>query len=760
MSRVTQAIQNFSAGEISPRMRGRIDLPVYFNGSERLENFICETQGPARFRTGSRFVETTYQNKKAILVPFVFNDEQSYILELTDLRGRIFTNEGIILDSLNTISAITNASPPVVTFFGAHGLATGDEIYISGAEGMTEINNAYYTVTVLSTTAVGLDGVNSTSWGVYTGGAGSNQAIHFTHPFLEAELFELRFAQREDTMYLTHRNRAPQKLQRVSNTDWTCGTFTRASDPFTGAGDYPAAVTFFEQRTWYGGTDDEPQTVWASKSSLFDDMGTGSGATDGLKFTLDTSQSNVARWLIANDELLVMGANGGNHKLSSGDTAISAASPPKVRPLDFLGSASIAPIIKDKRIVYCQQDKRKIRVIDFDYETDSYEPVDLTKIADHITIGDVKQMAYQDGRPDVVWLVKDNGELVGLTYDPREKIYGWHRHNTGKIEGDKYSSVAVMQQIDSVDQLWCVVDRTIDGEQKRYVEFFEDSPEYPSPIDYYTGDEVVDEESYALALYETQKRYFYLDSGLSYYGDTVLGTYFDISTKSGSSVTLTSGTSVFSAGSVGREIWEKNGNGRAEITAYINATTVTINIKSEFNNGTLISGPTYRFYDGEYYITASSISGLNHLEGRTIKIVTDGAVHPDRLVIDGSISLDYQSSVIHTGLSYEGLIKTNNLEAGGMNGAAHGKIKNVHKIDVRFLNTLGASFGESLYRMENILFRSTNSNTNRPPKLFSGIKEVKFSGRHEKEKHILIKQIQPLPCTVQFIGVNLTTGGE
>lgn len=759
MPRVVQGLQNFASGELSPRMRGRYDLPVYANGAERIENFIVETQGPARFRSGFKYLANTFENKPARLIPFVFNDEQSYIFELTEDRGRIYKDDGLVIDDANefNISGITNGAPPIVTSSTAHGLSTGDEVLISGVGGMTELNGNSYKVTVLDSTNFGLTGINATGFGTYTSGGGAVPIPHFDHPYQEDELFEVRFAQQADTMYLVHRNHAPRKLQRTSNTVWTFNTFSRTADPFTGSDDYPGAVTFHEQRTWYAGTNNDPQKFWFSQSSDFDNMTTGSGDTDGFTGTLASKQTNVVHWIEANDEVLIFGANGGNKRLSGGDNGVTPTNK-QILPLDFLGSAPIAPVIKDKRIVYVQQDLRKLRVIEFDFATDSYEPADLTKLADHITIGKIKELAYQDGRPDVIWAVKENGELVGLTYDPREKVFAWHRHSTGKDAGDKVLSVGVNPQVNNEDELWIVTERIIDGATTRMVEKLASEPVYPERLDYFTGEanKEADEERYQIALFEAQKRYFYVDGGLSYFGNGQTAN-FELDALSGNDITLASGFSIFSADDVGREIWEVEGRGQAKIISYTDPGEVQVDILSPFTTGTKI-GAIWRFQAPQWYFTASKLSGLEHLEGRTVKVVTDGAIHPDRVVENGSIELDYQASVIHVGLGYSGAMLTMNLEAGGMNGPAHAKTKNVHKVDIRFYNSLGATYGEDSYNVFPVNFRSTNSTLNRAPVLFTGIKEFKWPGSHSKNKQLLIRQDQPLPCTIQFIGVNMTTG--
>jgi len=56
MPKASPIISSFNAGELSPSLDGRVDLSKYSAGCKRLENFIPMVQGPARRRSGTRFV--------------------------------------------------------------------------------------------------------------------------------------------------------------------------------------------------------------------------------------------------------------------------------------------------------------------------------------------------------------------------------------------------------------------------------------------------------------------------------------------------------------------------------------------------------------------------------------------------------------------------------------------------------------------------------------------------------------------------------
>lgn len=71
----------------------------------------------------------------------------------------------------------------------------------------------------------------------------------------------------------------------------------------------------------------------------------------------------------------------------------------------------------------------------------------------------------------------------------------------------------------------------------------------------------------------------------------------------------------------------------------------------------------------------SIVSGLGHLEGETVSILADGAVHPDRVVNSGQISLQAAAGVIEVGLSYTSTLETQAIAAGNPAGTSMGKTK-------------------------------------------------------------------------------------
>jgi hypothetical protein len=237
-----------------------------------------------------------------------------------------------------------------------------------------------------------------------------------------------------------------------------------------------------------------------------------------------------------------------------------------------------------------------------------------------------------------------------------------------------------------------------------------------------------------------------VDSSLSI--DTTQTVALTPSAKAGASVTFTAASAVFTTTDIGRRIIKKSLTGyeygTAEIIAFTSSTVVTCEILEDFDSTTQIPS-------GGWYLTVSEVTGLEHLEGETVKVVTDGAVHSDEIVTDGAITLDYESTVVHVGLGYRGWIRSMPLNPTTAVGVATSRTMTLDKVGVLFRHTLGAKVGASAYKLEDVVFRSTNDRTGNPPPLFTGVKEVLVKDGYENEKFVHIVQDEPLPCTVQAI---------
>ena len=845
--------QNFAGGELTKKLRGRSDLQLYANATERMQNYIAETQGPARFRTGSFYVHHTRLNQFAILIPFQFNDAQAYELEFTDGFMRVYKDEAIVLeDDSKSITGITQANPGVITST-AHGFANGDEIFITDVVGMTELNGSFFlvaNVTANTFTLTDIDGaaIDTSGFTAYSSGGTLEKVFEIVSPYAEADLLQLKYAQNADTMYIVHPSYEPYKLTRADHDDWTLTTFTRINDPFsfiisaitqanpgvvTATGhnfldgdiivirdvvgmtevndnrykvanktantfeltdpdtsadinttgftayasggyvynelDMPGSCAFYEGRFDYGGTPTRPESIFLSRgpeddgTPRYDDFTAGTDADHAMVITLAPVHGRVdnIEWLAGNNKYLLAGTFGGVTKATGGrDDEPITPTGISVKPVEPYGCADINPIANGNVLLYVQRGSLIVRSFEFDNLADSFIAVDRNLASDDIMGPGVSQLAFQTGRPDILWAARKDGVLIGLTFKSREDVSGWHRHFLGGTSDagtyGKVLSVGVMTRTSNEDQVWVVVERIINGVTRRYVEFLKDPIKFPDPEDFYTGEdnEEEDKQFYLDTVFELQKEYVHLDSAISFNGadrGVAAGATITPAATTGVDIVFTASAPVFTANDVGNEIWKKLGlergdQGRAKITEFTSTTSVKCQILKNYDSTDVIAA-------GNWYLTAASVSGLGHLEGETITVCVDGGLAPSQVVTDGVITVPYQFSMIHVGIFSRGIIKLLNAEIGGFNGPGQTKMKNIKELVFRFLNTLGGKFGTSLYSLQTIINWNNKNITGRPSPVSSDLKRVKYSDVWRRAKHVYFVQDVPLPCSIQFIDI-------
>jgi hypothetical protein len=220
------SIPSFTAGELSSSMEGRTDFAKYFNGASNIENFVVLPHGPVTRRPGTYFVsEVKTSANSTRLIPFTFSTTQTYVLEFGNQYIRFFKDDGQITEGDKTISAITAANPAVVTS-SSHGYSNGDFVNISGVVGMTEVNGKTFKVADKTTNTFELQNVdgtdiNSSAFTAYSSGGVANKIFQITTEYTTAQLFDIKFAQSADVMYLCHNSHEVMKLSRTGHTSWS-----------------------------------------------------------------------------------------------------------------------------------------------------------------------------------------------------------------------------------------------------------------------------------------------------------------------------------------------------------------------------------------------------------------------------------------------------------------------------------------------------------------------------------------------------------
>lgn len=183
--------------------------------------------------------------------------------------------------------------------------------------------------------------------------------------------------------------------------------------------------------------------------------------------------------------------------------------------------------------------------------------------------------------------------------------------------------------------------------------------------------------------------------------------------------------------------------------------------EGEDEDGTAGDAPEDMFYvdSGLTYDGAAttSITGLDHLEGETVQILADGARQPDQTVNGGAITLTRAASVVHAGLQFVSRVVPMRFEAGGTDGTAQGKIKRVHEVIVRLLDTIGGSCGRYGGTLDDLSERQPATAMGSPPAAYSGDRRINFGGDYDRDALLEIVQDAPLPMTIVAIMPQMRT---
>jgi hypothetical protein len=237
---------------------------------------------------------------------------------------------------------------------------------------------------------------------------------------------------------------------------------------FSGSRGYPRSVAMHEQRLCFGGATADPNTLWCSAIDDFENFAAGPNPDDALSFTLAASEGNRINWMYSQSDLLV-GTSGDEWTIGSADTAqtLSATNVQANRQSSYGSKYMRAALVNDV-LLFVQRNGRKVRELVYELNKDGWIAPDLTLLAEHVTKGEVVELAYQQQPDAILWCVRGDGQLIGMTYERDQKVVGWHRH----VTAGTFESVATIYGIGTEDEVWVVVNRTVDGAPSRTIERF------------------------------------------------------------------------------------------------------------------------------------------------------------------------------------------------------------------------------------------------------------------------------------------------
>ena len=750
-------IQNsFTAGELSSLLLGRQDLEKYQSGLYVCLNGIPLTQGAWTRRPGTAFLhQTKHHDKVSRVIPFQYSITQTYMLEFGYQYIRFYTDHGILTQTAQNITGISNAAVAVVTYSGTDTYANNDRVHISGVVGMTQVNNREFVVTNVDTGAntfelYNTDGtaVVSTGYGTWTSGGTVAEILQLTTTFTEAEIPDIRVVPSADRLYILHSTHKPQVLTRASALSWALADITFTDGPYdtvntttttmtpsafavgtgvtltasaitginndtgfqstdvgrlirlqqgttwgyveitgytsttvvtvsilstltntaaktnwrmgvwSGTTGYPVCGTFYDDRLILAGASGYPQRLDGSKTGVYTSFAP--SATDGtvaadsaISFVMNSDDVNAVKWMSSTEKGLVAGTSRGEWLIRPSTLTESLTSTNIAgKPTSRYGSADVGHVDAGKAILFVQRAARKVRELAYVFELDGFKAPDLALLSEHITRPAILELAYQQQPQSILWAVRSDGVLLGMTYERDMSVIAWHRHELGGWSDSGATAIPVVESVAVIpspdgtrDELYCVVKRYINGATKRYVEYM----------------------SKIWEIEDDQEDAFHLDCG-----------------------------------------WTTTG-------------------------------------------ASTTITGLWHLEGQTVQAYIDGMKHVDITVTNGTATFSQSGTVKTVGYAYNSDGQTMPLEGSTPDGSPQGKIRRVSKLGFWLVDTLGLKFGPDASNLTELLVRAWGDNYGEATPLFTGVVRERFEGDYDKLGQVYWRADGPFPATVLAI---------
>jgi hypothetical protein len=765
---------SFVAGELTPLVWGRADLARYTQGLRHLENFIIHPQGGVSNRAGTVFVREIKDNQPARIIPFEFSPElgQTYVLEFTPgflrvhAQGQTILAAGLPLEvphpyvspdpaelrrlryaqSADVLTLVEGTLPAqdlkrlgheswTITPFDLAATRPNAPVQAALTQPGAPLPNenipstqVFYVVT-----AVASDGQESlpsnAQSGLFWDFSGRPPIrVQWTAPPASVEVYNVYKAIGPTGFYgFVGQSKTLEFLDRALAPVFNQGP-PEGRNPFLSQ--FPTHIAYFDQRLWFALI----QTLHASQAGAFKnfDRSRPSNDDDAIEATLASLTIDKIRALVPMTQLVILTAS--NTYAVQGDPITPNDIGATAQEAE--GCADLAPIVSGRAIVFLTAAGSTVRELLYEFAADTdggWVSTDLGITSEHLFKGRrVVAWAFQKEPYGILWAVWDDGTLASLTRQKEHEVAGWARHDTDGFVED----VACVLEGEE-HAVYLVVRRAVGGQQLRYLERM---------------------ASRRAATETDHSTWQFLDCSLSYAGrNAAAGATMKIT---GGSWTPNTEADVFSQGiadpayqfalgDVGDYVFFEQGLVRALILQVIGPQQVRVMVE------TSVPESLRDVFTPLWGIARGAVSGLSHLEGRTVSAMVDGGIHPPMVVSSGTVTLGDHYENIVVGLPYSSFAETLDLDtAGGTPLSA--RRKNVAQVTARVMVTRGLAVGEGL--------PDDAAQAIPPAKVYggeleSGSIEVRPQSTWNKGGRIRFQQDAPLPCTILSIEVDTEVGG-
>jgi len=549
----------------------------------------------------------------------------------SDLTGTTFTYAGASITATTTV---------------AHGLDVNSNITITGQTGVNACLNGTWVCLTGTTGSTIKFRINSIPTGALSAATVSLANARAILSPLDPTLRGL--------VRITGFTSSTSVTARVLKTlGGTGATSQWREGAFSAVQGYPNAIALHDSRIIFAGTASNPSSLWGSYSNDFQNFKQGAYDADSWFFTLASTTGGQIQWIVSKSALLI-GTTLDEWSMSASD-ATRPITPTNlnVRQQSHYGSSLVGAQIINDTILYIQRMSRKIRELVYTWASESWVSNDVTALAEHTTRTGILETAYQRVPDAILWFVRGDGQLVSMTYEREQQVVGFARHITDGV----FESVATINGTNAEDEVYCLVNRTINGSTVRYVERFKLG--LRDALD--TADKA---------------NWWYVDAGkLQTFGS-----------------------------------------------------------------------PT------------STITGLSHLEGKTVSVWADNAVGSlsvsQPTVVGGQITLQIPASRVLVGLPFTSTLVPQRVDTNLQDGTSQGRRMRIPRINLKVYQSTGGEISTDGTNWLPLVSRTLTDVMDSSPPVMNGYERAYASSNWADGVDLYVRQTQPVPLTVAALVVN------
>jgi hypothetical protein len=503
-------------------------------------------------------------------------------------------------------------------------------------------------------------------------------------------------------------------------------------DPAGNKSRYPSCVAYHDQRRIFANSDEFPNRLWMSQPGNFYNLAwsTPTKDDDAIVVSIASSQISDVSFLLSLQELIAL--TEGGEFMVTGDGALTPSTL-SIKGQGFYGAGGLPPLVAGN-VGLLHLNGNVIRDFEYAITSQTFVGKDLTILGRHLLDDEtLRGWAYAHAPSACIVILTRNGKWSPVfTYFPEQEVFGWSRWQTQ----DGYMTSICTVKENGFDRIYAIVHRGSGATASYYLERFA----LPSDDPY---------------------EYHGVDFGLRYDTGAATAQLINVDEETGHvTVTCLNGhglsngntcdiSDAYEVGEDGVPVLSDNYNG----DGFIAETVSALVFKLKDSNGDYVDGSGWAPYSSRAQVrkAVATVSGLDHLEGKTVVAAANGREYIDLLVSEGEVTLPEKASRISVGYPFTFEVVTLPVSSYEQGGAIEGLMKNVNRFALHVVSSAEFYAGPERDAMELYEVPYTEPKLNARQTVIDKSQLVTIPGSWSRNRSVMLQQRSPLFMSIASI---------